>query len=244
MTAGNQDLRRGGPLLRAVWRFGAVVLGVTAIVLSATVPAAAAAEAAAASAPAPTHRPLRSHVPAEPPPPTDPQVFAGYPGAPAFTVVPRKGELVFYPCSNCHKVLPLNPTPRKLVGAPHPAALDHGAGRMWCLDCHTGTDRDVLHSIGGERIDFDQSDRLCGQCHGTRHRDWFFGGHGKRVAQWQGERRIYSCTHCHDPHSPTLKPRQASKPPPVRAGLEPMPRHERHADPLQRLVGPAAGGTR
>ena len=36
---------------------------------------------------------------------------------------------------------------------------------MWCLDCHLGKDRDTLRSVSGERIDFDQSYLLCGQCH-------------------------------------------------------------------------------
>jgi hypothetical protein len=95
---------------------------------------------------------------------------------------------------------------------------------MWCLDCHQGTDRDMLHTVSGTKVDFDQSYLVCGACHSARQRDWYFGAHGKRVANWKGERQIYACTHCHDPHSPTLKPRAASKPPPLRAGLAPMNR--------------------
>lgn len=193
------------------------------------------ASAAVAASAAPTHRPLRENQPPAAPEPTDPQVFNGYAGAPAFSVVPRKPQLALYPCSQCHKVLPLNTQPRKLVNAPHAAALAHGKGRFWCLDCHQGNDRDVLHTIGGAKVDFDQSYLLCGQCHSARQRDWFFGGHGKRVAGWQGERQIYACTHCHDPHNPLIAPRQASKPPPVRAGLSPMQRvHETRALPWQK----------
>jgi hypothetical protein len=189
------------------------------------------AEAAAAPGAAPlgapvtvlTHRPLRANQPppAEPTP-TPPETFAGYPDAPAFTVVPRKAELALFPCSQCHKLLPLNTQPRLLVNAPHNAALVHGNGRMWCLDCHQGNDRDVLHTVSGTKVDFDQSYLVCGVCHSARQRDWYYGAHGKRVANWKGAREIYSCTHCHDPHSPSLKPRAPSKPPPVRAGLSPM----------------------
>jgi hypothetical protein len=197
-------------------------------VLTAVLPAVHAAEgaqpAAAAASAAPTHRPLRENQPAVALEPTEPQTFRGYAEAPAFSVVPRKDHLALFPCSQCHKVLPLNAQPRKLVNAPHPAALDHGKGRMWCLDCHQGNDRDALHTVGGAKVDFDQSYLVCGQCHSARQRDWYFGAHGKRVVGWKGEREIYSCTHCHDPHSPTLKPRAPSAPPPLRAGLAPMSR--------------------
>jgi uncharacterized CHY-type Zn-finger protein len=116
----------------------------------------------------------------------------------------------------------LNTQPRKLVNAPHPAALQHGRGRIWCLDCHQGNDRDALHTTGGAKVDFNQSYLVCGQCHSARQRDWYFGAHGKRAANWNGERQLYSCTHCHDPHNPTTATRLPRQAPPLRAGLTPM----------------------
>jgi hypothetical protein len=171
------------------------------------------------------------------PAPTVPVVFTGFAGAPPFSVVPRKPELPLFPCSMCHNTQKLNTTVRQFVvappptGAPHAGVLRHGGGRMWCLDCHLAKDREWLHTLGGEKIDFDDSPRLCGQCHGARHRDWAFGAHGKRVADWTGERQLYACTHCHDPHQPGLLPRAPSKKPPLRAGLEPMPKHDKPALP-------------
>lgn len=213
----------------------AALLGLVLAFAPGLAPAQGAEPAAGPASAVPTHRPLRDNRPPGVPEPTDPQVFDGYAAAPAFTVVPRKGQLALYPCSQCHKVLPLNTQPRKLVAAPHPAALQHGNGRFWCLDCHQAKDRDVLHAVGGAAIDFDRSDQLCGQCHGTRHRDWAFGAHGKRVAVWQGERQLYACTHCHDPHNPLIAPRAPSRPPPVRAGLAPMVRvHDTKAMPWQK----------
>lgn len=203
-----------------------LVGAVGACLMLLVLPASAAepAASAAASASAPTHRPLRENRDPTPPAPTEPQTYTGDAGAPAFTVVPRKGQLVLYPCSQCHKLLPLNTTPRKLVNAPHPAALPHGQGRVWCLDCHVGTDRDWLHTLRNPKVDFNDSHLLCASCHSARHRDWSFGAHGKRVAGWQsgGERELYNCTHCHDPHNPTVAPRKPSKPPALRAGLTPM----------------------
>lgn len=193
--------------------------------------------------PAPTHRPLRENRTVAPEP-TEPETFSGFPDAPAFSVVPRKNQLALYPCSQCHKVLPLNTQPRKLISAPHVASLVHGNGRMWCLDCHQGTDRDVLHSTNNTKVSFNQSYMLCGQCHSARQRDWFFGAHGKRVADWTGNRELYSCTHCHDPHNPVLQPRAPSKPPAVRAGLTPMPHWEDDLPLLWRYLKMDTGNDR
>ncbi len=209
-----------------------------AIIVGATWAQGVGGAEAAVAAP-PTHRPLRENQPPAMPEPTEPETFSGYPGAPAFSVLPRKDQLSLYPCSQCHKALPLNTKARKLAAAPHPAALAHGGGRIWCLDCHQGSDRDVLHAVGGAKIDFNESHLLCGQCHSARHKDWYFGAHGKRVAGWQGERQVYACTHCHDPHKPAIAPRAPGKVPPVRAGLAPMSTtHERLPQVWQ---GPQSG---
>lgn len=178
-----------------------------------------------AAATASTHRQLRLNAtPATPAAPTEPETFSGYLQAPPFKVVTQKDKLALYPCSQCHKFMPQNPTPRKLEAAPHQAALKHGKGRLWCLNCHLIDDRDFLRTFRDEKVDFDQAYLVCGQCHFNRQKDWYLGAHGKRVSNWQGDRTIYSCTHCHDPHDPATKPREASKPPPVRAGLQPMVR--------------------
>lgn len=180
--------------------------------------------------PKPAHRPLRQNVPnAGLPEPTEPETFAGYKDARPFAVVPQKPGLTMFPCTQCHGPMPPNPVPRKL-NAPHNSALDHGKGRLWCLSCHLVDDRDHLHTIRDEKVDFDDAYLVCGQCHSNRQKDWYLGGHGKRAVNWQGDRVLYNCTHCHDPHSPTIKPRKASPPPPVRAGLSPMkPAEERNA---------------
>lgn len=168
------------------------------------------------------HRVLRDNAPRTMPTPTTPETFAGFPDAPPFEVVPREAALTHHPCSMCHQHLPTNPEPRKLVAAPHPAALDHGDGRFWCLQCHAEDNRDRLQLLDGQQVGFDESWQLCGQCHYEPQRDWARGAHGKRVSHWQGDRTLYSCTHCHDPHDPGIAPRAPEPPPPVRRGLEPM----------------------
>jgi hypothetical protein len=199
---------------------------------SAPAPAPASLPAPAASSSL-SHRPLRNNLPPYEglPKASVPEVFSGYANAPAFSVAPRKQNLLLYPCSMCHNLLKLNTEVRTLrvppdpAGAPHQAELRHGAGRLWCLDCHLPKDREWLHTLNGAKVDFDDSAQVCGQCHSARYKDWVFGGHGKRVAGWKGERQLYACTHCHDPHQPKLQPRAAGKPPPLRAGLQPMGGH-------------------
>lgn len=204
-----------------------VLVGALSIPLSAV--HAQDAETASPSAdqkplPTPPHRSLRTNQPPKGPDPVAPTLFSGYPDAPPFTVFPQKDKIALYPCSQCHSVLPPNKEPRALVAAPHVADLPHGNGRMWCLTCHKLDDRDVLVTLAGDPVDFDDAHLVCGQCHGLRHREWHFGAHGKRVGNWKGERVLFNCTHCHDPHTPALQPRKPSKPPAVRAGLQPMQR--------------------
>lgn len=200
---------------------------------AASAPAADGAPAPAASAAsAPTHRSLRKVIPFGTWVPTEPEVFRGYPQALPYTVVPRKSAILLYPCNMCHNLLPppdlrvrklrAIPDPK---AAPHQATLRHGGGRFWCNECHFVKDREFLRTLDNKKLSFDESPALCGQCHGQQHRDWAHGAHGKRVAGWTGERQLYACTHCHDPHEPKLDPRAPAPPPPLRAGLKPMPRH-------------------
>lgn len=145
--------------------------------------------------------------------------FTGYAGAPDLAVVSRKSELFFYPCDQCHAAMEPNPAIRQL-NVMHAAEIDHGMGRIWCLSCHDLEERNMLRTLLGNKVDFDETHLVCGGCHANRHRDWSFGVHGKRVENWQGERTVYGCTHCHDPHSPAIAPRAPSPAPNPRAGLE------------------------
>jgi hypothetical protein len=233
-----QPIRRMA-LLALVWALAGSVSGQTASADPGAAATPAAAPQGAASA-APTHRSMRLPLPQMDalPAPTVPETFAGYqtyPGAPPFSVVSRKPEVPLYPCSMCHNLQKLNTTVRQFKvapppdGAPHAGVLRHGKGRMWCLDCHLAQDREWLHLQNGAKLDVDDSPQLCGQCHSARFKDWIFGGHGKRVAGWTGERQLYACTHCHDPHVPQILPRAAAKPPPVRAGLQAMGGTRDHA---------------
>ena len=133
---------------------------------------------------------------------------------PSFRVPPRKAELEMYPCLDCHEDNEINDDKvRKLTEEHQAIVLDHGGGRFWCLTCHNLNNMDFFRSMKDEPIDFNRPYILCGQCHAPRQKDWFFGGHGKRIGRWDGEKVALTCTECHDPHSPSIKPKPPEPPP-------------------------------
>lgn len=119
----------------------------------------------------------------------------------------------YFPCSDCHEDEPTDRTVRKLEDEHDELELSHG--KLWCLDCHDADHRDELHLANEGRIPFEESWRLCTQCHGAKLADWRAGVHGKRMGSWWGPKEYWNCVACHDPHSPHFKPLEP-KPPPVR----------------------------
>jgi len=122
-----------------------------------------------------------------------------------------------FPCNNCHAEVVPNPLRRELVDMHDDisAIFDHDSENRWCLDCHDINNRDYLKLASGKLIGFDESYKLCGQCHGDKLRDWKVGVHGKRTGEWNGKKQYLLCVHCHNPHSPKFKPMKPL-PPPVR----------------------------
>lgn len=169
-----------------------------------------------------SHRPLRGNPPLpEDAASRDAAAVTATPESAGFSVAPRQSELTWYPCQKCHKAMPVN-LEQRLLKTPHYKAINHGGDQFWCHDCHQPEAKEQLQTLDGDTVDFNSSYQVCAQCHYQPRRDWFYGAHGKRVANWQGERQIYSCTHCHDAHDPAVRPRAAQPPPPVRRGLEHM----------------------
>ena len=120
-----------------------------------------------------------------------------------------------FPCTTCHnKDMPPNRTRRTLSDMHTDIVLKHDAEHRWCLDCHDADHRDQLHLASGEPVPFEESYRLCGQCHGEKYRDWRAGVHGRRVGQWNGAKRYLLCVNCHSPHEPRFKP-MAPQPGPI-----------------------------
>lgn len=121
----------------------------------------------------------------------------------------------YFPCSDCHADMEANLERRELTEMHDDIVLNHGPKERWCFDCHNPDDRDRLRLANGTLIDFDESYRLCGQCHGTIYRDWREGIHGRREGYWNGAKSYLLCAHCHNPHAPRFQPIEPL-PPPVR----------------------------
>lgn len=148
------------------------------------------------------------------------------PGDGDFLVPPPPwSESGYFPCTECHADMEVNPERRELVEMHDDIELHHGPSDRWCLDCHNPDDRDVLRLVNGRLIPFEESYLLCGQCHGTIFRDWRQGIHGRRQGYWNGGKSYLLCAHCHDPHAPAFHS-ITPLPPPVRpqyladAGIE------------------------
>lgn len=128
------------------------------------------------------------------------------PVAAQFPVAPPPFSDGVFPCSECHsKTDVVNRTPHA-VEFHEDIVLRHDEKNRWCLDCHDAQNRDKLHLADGRLIDFTESYRLCGQCHGPTLRNWKAGEHGKRTGSWSGEKQYLLCASCHSPHSPGFKP--------------------------------------
>lgn len=144
--------------------------------------------------------------------PTSPQAQVT---AAVFPVPPPPfSKRTIFPCSDCHVDLPVN-TQRRDLDEHTKIKLNHGTRDRWCFDCHNPRDRDRLRLVGDALVPFEESYRLCGQCHGDKLRDWKAGIHGKRTGSWNGDKQYLLCVHCHDAHSPRFKPIEPL-PPPVR----------------------------
>lgn len=121
-----------------------------------------------------------------------------------------------FPCNDCHSEIEPNAARRELVDMHDDisAIFNHDSANRWCLDCHDLNNRDSLRLASGKLLDFKESYKLCGQCHGEKLRDWKVGVHGKRTGEWNGKKEYLLCVHCHNPHSPKFK-ELTPEPPPV-----------------------------
>lgn len=119
-----------------------------------------------------------------------------------------------FPCADCHDPeIPVNARRRTLKTAHQEIVLRHDEEHRWCLDCHSAADRDKLHLASGEQIDFTESYKLCGQCHGDKYRDWRAGVHGHRSGSWDGHKTYLLCVNCHNAHAPAFQPLKPLPPP-------------------------------
>ncbi len=86
--------------------------------------------------------------------------------------------------------------------------LEHGTNKR-CFNCHWIRDRNYYTPDQGTGIVHRQVELLCSRCHGPIYTDWQAGTHGLKRGLWQNpgfyDTRSFTCTQCHDPHSPKFK---------------------------------------
>lgn len=112
-----------------------------------------------------------------------------------------------FPCTECHSK-PLKDMQNSDIGkkAHWNIELQHASAEiMNCTTCHTDNNMDELHSLTGKNISFNNSYKLCAQCHQTQFEDWKGGAHGKKIAGWAPPRASKTCVNCHNPHNPSFK---------------------------------------
>ena len=114
----------------------------------------------------------------------------------------REGKLENFPCQQCHDKIAESGTPVRGPSKHVGMTFAHFVGVENCYTCHNQANRDTLALLAGGTASFDESHRLCGQCHGEKSRDWNIGAHGKHVGGWRGQKHRLACTDCHDPHAP------------------------------------------
>jgi hypothetical protein len=120
----------------------------------------------------------------------------------------RKDKMTRFKCSQCHNNETVTAA-QSAKTAHGDIVLDHGGEDrpLACMTCHKKNERDFLVTEAGLKVDMDHSYQMCGQCHFRQKKDWVGGAHGKRIANWAGQRVVENCTSCHDPHSPRFAKR-------------------------------------
>ncbi|HPM31332.1 MAG TPA: cytochrome c3 family protein [Chryseolinea sp.] len=133
----------------------------------------------------------------------------------SFLIPERTMQIKSFPCTNCHS----KPIDQLALGrkenekkAHWDIKIIHGnTDVMNCSTCHTDSNLNELTSLTGTPIVFNQSFKLCSQCHSTQYKDWVGGSHGKRLNGWAPPRTINTCVNCHNPHQPAFESRWPSR---------------------------------
>lgn len=139
------------------------------------------------------------------------KVEATLPEISDFFTEKRTHQITSFECSNCHSepLQVLSSKPQYETKKAHwDIELVHAsASTMNCLTCHSEENMNHLTSLTGEKIDLDDSYKLCSQCHSKQYNDWQGGAHGKQLNGWAPPRVAKTCVSCHNPHKPVFPSR-------------------------------------
>lgn len=133
-------------------------------------------------------------------------------------LAPPEMDDEYLPCSDCHGPGDIaNRAVREFEEEHDEMAFAHGD--LWCYSCHDPNprQRQQLRLADETNVPFEESWKLCTQCHAKKLADWRAGVHGKRTGHWWGPKEYRTCVACHNPHDPPFKPIEPM-PPPRRPG--------------------------
>lgn len=129
-----------------------------------------------------------------------------------FHIRERQSQITSFPCSDCHSVPVSQIQVEGNKKAHWDIKLNHASKDvMDCMTCHTENDMNMLHTGTNKPIKFNDSYKMCGQCHSPQYKDWQGGAHGKQVESWAPPRVSNTCTDCHNPHAPRFETRMPSR---------------------------------
>jgi hypothetical protein len=120
----------------------------------------------------------------------------------------------YLPCADCHERGDIAELEVRELEDEHDE-MDFAHGDLWCYSCHDpdAEHREELRLSNGTHVAFEDSWKLCTQCHGKKLADWRAGVHGKRTGHWWGPKEYRTCVVCHDPHHPPFQPIEPMPPP-------------------------------
>ena len=130
-------------------------------------------------------------------------------GAHTFLIPERKSQIASYACTECHnKSLEELGSEVRLKRAHWDIELVHADEIMMnCTTCHNTSNMDNLNTLLGKEVDYNNSFKLCAQCHTNQYESWLGGAHGKNIGGWTPPRAAMTCVNCHNPHQPQIESR-------------------------------------
>lgn len=131
----------------------------------------------------------------------------------AFLIPERESQITSFKCTNCHSkpLSELQKNNKKYKKAHWDLKLKHaGSDIMNCQTCHSPNDMDHLHTLTNATVRFNDSYKVCAQCHSQQFKDWKGGAHGKRIGGWAKPIAKKTCVSCHNPHKPSFEKRLPS----------------------------------
>lgn len=141
-------------------------------------------------------------------------------------------------CMDCHQFIkPTQQRGPRAMTQHQQIVVDHGLNDR-CLNCHYTENRNMLVTLNGSPITYDEVELLCASCHGTTYRDWQSGAHGKIFGSWMKQdikRGRLTCTQCHDPHQPAFGQMKALPGPHTLRVVDPGKHADMHSQAIDRL---------